>query len=1094
MFADVSGFTKMSERLDPEDVRAIMNACFRGLAEAIVAVDGHVDKYVGDCVMALFGAPIAHDNDPARACHAALGMQRFLRRFAADNAARTSVPLKMRVGLNCGVVVAGTVGDTNQGKGYTVMGDAVNTASRLEHAAPVGGILVSAEVARRARGQFDFGPPRHIKVKGKAEPLEVRELVGEAGRTGRAAREWDAIFVGRHDELRILGEAICGGSKRWIAVAGEAGIGKSRLIEEVIERCGGQRPVYVMANHATRSEPLGLVRLVIDAILRMLLGNENRGDVDREDFVGMLSVLGEETVTYAQALWSLWAPRARGVQPSDIDPKTRRQMIVRGLFAMLDGLARLDPDTVLVLDALDRADRASAGIFESYGTSDRRSGLRIVVGQRTATPPARALELGPLSPAEAFELLNAMAPDAGLDLETCEQIVRRAAGVPLHVEELVGGLVHERALVRDMESGVWTAHQHAPSVGLPDSIRGAMAARRDRLPRPLRHLVSQCAVLGEEFDERALAELRRTLGMSGSESALMRGLAVRGILAPVHGRALRWRFRQPLFCETAYEMLLRTLRRDMHSAAADALLQFAQDSDDAAPARLAIHYERAERWPEAVEAHYRAGMEAVDLFVNRSALVWFGRVARAAAHIDSLDDVTREITVQALGISARVNMRIGDHAAAERLALEMRAAAGRKVDEAESIRLLAFTYNRMGRVAEAEVLFREAVALAETVPDDATETLTRGYCSLAYLLTFDGRPDEAVDQMARCRAVAGDREPIIQVHMDSLEGTIARNAGHLDNAMVFFARALSGGEKVGCLEEQADAARNMGNVMRDQGDYTAAEGHFAHAYELWERIGDTGNMAGLAVNLANLAMSRGEFGVARKQYEYSLAACEQTGEVRGLCLAHVNLALLSLEEDLADTAVVSARAALQTLGVDGHELLRARVRVVLGEALLAAGQLTEAGDEFEGVDDDNDTAAHPHAAAGAWRGLAGVALKNGQAEAACGLFRKSLAAYERLDWSQEAARTRWQLAIALRRMGDGRTALAELAHAKKMFTSLGAALDVKRVEEIRRRWEAAPDLSGSHWLPAAKKIAEAEVDPDADNEADVGRETGLQAS
>ena len=172
LFADVSGFTKMSERLDPEDVHAIMNECFTGLGEAIRDEEGYIDKYIGDAVMALFGAPLAHEDDPARACRAALAMQAFLTGFAEQCEGRTGVPLRMRIGIHCGLVLAGGVGSDLR-MDYSVMGDSVNVASRLESSAVPGSVLISGEVARRTRGRFQLGTARLLSVKGKEQPVEA---------------------------------------------------------------------------------------------------------------------------------------------------------------------------------------------------------------------------------------------------------------------------------------------------------------------------------------------------------------------------------------------------------------------------------------------------------------------------------------------------------------------------------------------------------------------------------------------------------------------------------------------------------------------------------------------------------------------------------------------------------------------------------------------------------------------------------------------------------------------------------------------------------------------------------------------------------
>ncbi len=200
LFADLQGFTALGEKLDPEPLLSLMNECFAGLGRAIQAEGGHIDKYIGDNVMALFGAPVAHEDDPARACRAALAMQAFMAAFAERAREQTGGELRLRIGIHSGLVVAGVVGSDVR-KDYSVMGDAVNQASRLETAAPPGGVLISRAVARSARGRFRLGPARRLAVKGKARPFEAYELLGEAPDCVPPRRgELSAPMVGRRAE------------------------------------------------------------------------------------------------------------------------------------------------------------------------------------------------------------------------------------------------------------------------------------------------------------------------------------------------------------------------------------------------------------------------------------------------------------------------------------------------------------------------------------------------------------------------------------------------------------------------------------------------------------------------------------------------------------------------------------------------------------------------------------------------------------------------------------------------------------------------------------------------------------------------------
>ena len=197
LFADVTGFTALAEHLDPEALHALMNACFDGLGRIVQAHGGHIDKYIGDSIMALFGAPTAHEDDPLRAGEAALAMQAFLTAFRVPGSKDTAAPFRMRIGINSGLVLAGSIG-TEGKRDYSVMGDAVNTASRLESQARPGSILVSDAYKRRVERQFAFAGPHTVALKGKDRPVTAWELLGEAA---------EAADAHGHDAAAVLHRA-----------------------------------------------------------------------------------------------------------------------------------------------------------------------------------------------------------------------------------------------------------------------------------------------------------------------------------------------------------------------------------------------------------------------------------------------------------------------------------------------------------------------------------------------------------------------------------------------------------------------------------------------------------------------------------------------------------------------------------------------------------------------------------------------------------------------------------------------------------------------------------------------------------------------
>lgn len=1062
LFADVSGFTAMSERLDPEDVHTVMNEVFAGLGAAIQEQDGYIDKYIGDNVMALFGAPVAHEDDPARACRAALAMQQFLAGFAAECERRAGVPLRMRIGINCGLVLAGGVGSDVR-MDYSVMGDTVNLAARLESAARPGGVLVSAEVVRRTRRRFEFGPAQHLKVKGKEEPVEAYELLAEVAEVDLRGRDGLSVaFVGREAELAALlarWRAAREG-ERWIEIRGEIGMGKTRLVEEAARRLAGPRLLRVVATPDTSRRTFGLARRLVLAVGDQLAGRTVPIE-SRAELAEALAPLGEALAPFLDALWHLAAPTRAAVPPPDPDPQTLRRTLERGVVTLLGCLAAHVPDWTLLLDSYELADEASAALLESLGDAPEGPPLPVIVTAREDVRPPRrpagVIRLGRLDDAAAGELLDRLVRGIRFPPELRRDLLERAGGVPLFLEEMVRSLVDQK-LLTPAEDGSWCwAPQAEPaSVSLPASIRAAMVARLDRLDRPPRELLCQCSVQGVEFDLDVADGVRRAPARQGPPvRTLVPELELRGLVTSVGDeRWTRWAFRQPPMQEASYETLLLRERRALHADTAEVLCERAGGPAGVAPELLAHHYERAERWGPAAGANLRAGDRAADLFVNEPAIRRYRRAIDAVDRLPAPSEAEVRLAALAHGGAARVHLRIGAYGSAEEHARKMRARAMRPGDQAEADRLFSGACVHTGRTQEAERLLTGAVAAARG-DAEAGDVLVRALYDLAELCHRADRTGEAFAWLAECRAAAPAGDSLAAVRADMLEGRIAHTEGRFADAAALYARAYEAAERVGSLSDRARAANNLGNAARDLGDYAAAQAHFEQALAIWERTGDTECIAGAHNNLGNLAMSRGDFTAARAHHEQSLRACREIGNVHGAALAQANLAILAMEQEDGPAAVASAEAALGTLGGSGNVLLRGLVQVVLGEARLAAGDVAGAEGAFDEVQRGYDEARHPLAVAGAWRGLGRVALARGAFGEALGRLERAMEAFERLKRAQEAARTALYRAEALWRSGETGRARAELGRARERFGAMRADRDAERADRLLRELVAA---------------------------------------
>ncbi|MEQ1715154.1 MAG: adenylate/guanylate cyclase domain-containing protein [Hyphomicrobium sp.] len=1060
LFADVTGFTQLSERLDPEALHALMNDCFVGLGRIVQAHGGHIDKYIGDSIMALFGAPTAHDDDPLRAGEAALDMQRFLTAFAASHTDAGGCPFQMRIGINSGLVLAGSIG-TEGKRDYSVMGDAVNTAARLEGQARPGSILVSADFKRRVDRHFAFGPEQAFALKGKEKPVAAFELLGDAqeNRTSSATAR-PRPFAGRARERAVIEsalKAVAGGASRWLDVRGPLGIGKSHLVEAALSGRSSRTALWIVARPATRMRPFALARRLLFAVYQR--GSGDTGPpLTREAFAAALIPNMRGLEPYLNALWYLAAPDALNLKTPDPDPLTFRRTLEGGLKRLLANVAAAEPRLVIVLDAYDLADTETQNFFESAWLSSSRALPSVVTTSRQEGAPLRqstgSLTLDRMPPADAEHLVALIAGAKPLGPNMVRNILARADGVPLFIIELV------RKVQED--AGASAVDEALATPALPSSLLGVMISRLDRLEPERREALAQCAVQGVDFS-RPVA-LNVWLKRGGTPEALgghLADLEHRHIVQSQDRDGQRYAFTQALMQNACYDSMLKRDRRALHRDVAAALVAETGGAQGVSPELLATHYELSEQWLEAAGQNARAGSRAAELYSNADALARFARALKALREHDSGTENERKIAYAVYRGAAQVHLRIGSYLDLESDAQEMMRLAHSVEERAEAGRLMAQGRLHRGDLESAEHFLSEArvslavktpaadthsaQGLAPATPRDGTGVACHILYDLADLSFRRGNNKAARDLISECRAIVISDCPEL-LRLDILEGRVAHTEGRFHDAVTLYERAHGAAAGAGSLSEEALTSNYMGNAARDVGHYEDAERYFARALEIWTRVGLTESMAGAHNNLANLAISRGDARRAEHHYSLALEAFEHISNAAGTALALTNLSILAIEEGRADKAIRNAAQAKALLLSSGNRMLLALAGVVHGEALLAAGRPHDAHGEFAWIRENYDESNHPLAIAGALRGQGRAELARMDAEAALGPLVASLALYERLARQQEAGRTELYLSEAYRLSGDRAKASRCLSSARTRFKTIGAVTDLARAE------------------------------------------------
>ena len=613
LFADVVRSMELAERVDPEEWHRLLDRLFRILAGGVHRYEGTINQYTGDGIMALFGAPIAHEDHAQRACAAALDLARELDTLAQDVRRESGLEFSVRMGLNSGEVVVGRIGDDLR-MDYTAQGHVVGLAARVQQLAPPGGITVTEQTARLAAGLFDFLDRGEQRVKGVSTPVRVFELRGTGqirSRLESSRARGFSRFVGRQRELARLEEALRAarsGRPTVVLVTAEPGAGKSRLCHEFVERAHGVALHYARALSHGRMLPFH----VIAAVARSLCGvGEGASPSAVQEAVrrGLGNVPPDPV---ALDFWlDLLGVSDHVPAPSGLDPEARRARLFRLLLDLIQARARRELTVIWVDDLhwLDPASEAALEMLIAHLQAPDATGSRILL-LATTRPEyrpvwfsrAEGLSLTPLPPQDARTLLQDWFGSDDVLAPLRARIEARARGNPLFVEEMVRSLV-ERGVLRG-DRGAYGLAAPIEEITLPETVQAVLASRIDRLADRDKDVLQAAAVVGRDVP---LELLRAVVDLPAPVlDASLEHLATAGLLGPGESPG-EHAFRHPLAQEVAYRTQLLDRRRGTHAAIARALLTIHGPAAGTHAALLAHHFDEAGERLEAARWHEHAG-------------------------------------------------------------------------------------------------------------------------------------------------------------------------------------------------------------------------------------------------------------------------------------------------------------------------------------------------------------------------------------------------------------------------------------------------------------------------------------------------------
>jgi class 3 adenylate cyclase len=969
LFADVMGSMDMAEQHDPEEWRRIMQGFFSILADEVRRVEGTVDKFTGDGIMAVFGAPVAHEDHARRACYAALRMLDDVAEYAAELRRKHGLNFSVRIGINSGEVIAGAIGEEDGG--YTAIGHTVGLAQRMEALAEPGKAYLTEAAADLAHGYLELEDLGEFEIKGASRPVRVFELAGVGSARSRLdlSRERGfSRFVGRSEEMGVLEAALDrakAGEGASVLIVAEPGIGKSRLCHEFAERCraGGIEVFEAQAQSHGREIPFMPVLQMLRAYFGITDDDPER--IVREKIAGRALLLDPDFDEELPFLFEfLGVPDPNRPLPQ-LSAEARQRALREVVCRLVRAPNRREP-TVVVMEDLHWIDAGSEVLLGELLSVIEGTQTLVIANFRpeyettwTGPPDQHEIPLLPLGPKDTRELIGHLAGDDPSLEGLAEQIHERTAGNPFFIEEIVRALAESGHL--EGGRGAYRLVRPFEEAGVPATVQTVLAARIDRLGPEAKRVLQAASVAGKEVAERALVIVAE-LADRGEGEAALRELIEAGFLFELElypERVLA--FHHPLTREVAYQSQLAEQRAATHAATARALVELNPERGDELAALIASHLESAGEALEAARWSARAAHWAGHNRPRDAIRLW-ATVMRLVA------DLPEDEETLALAVASRLQQldyawRIGmDPEEAKRLEGEAEEIAQR-VGDLRSLTLLRMLGSaRPGISHEASAWLaatEEVTRLARESGDHHLQVAICAASSYVYLCTadferFDRVADETLeladgDRSAGAGIVIGS--PIAWAMM--AKGLVRRERVETEEAERWLADGLRVAEEVGDTETASWIRGSVALMRAANGDAEAGAAMARRNCELTERLGDVfsrslalGNYAATLLHAEEPATALDAIEEAESIYREAMGTGGEIEAWRGAVRAQALTALGRTNEaaEVAEWAVKTARehGMLWPLPLALHALARARASAGLSgvpEALDEAAEV-----------------------------------------------------------------------------------------------------------------------------------------------------------
>jgi len=940
--ADVSGYTAISEKLDLESVHSIMEGCFKILMAEIHRYEGTINQFLGDGLMAIFGAPVTHEDHAHRTCHAALNINKALETYSEKLLTEYGINFKMRIGLNTGQVVVGGIGDDLR-MDYMALGDTTNIAFLLQQRAEAGQILISDKTHGHIQGHFSCERVDNAKLKNRTRPLTYFELQGELEKRSRMEieAEKDALtqFVNREKEMSMMNDLYSRVKRKKgqvLCFVGDAGRGKSRLIYEFQNRLNQDDVTYLESQCVAYGKNIPYA-----PVTELLKKNFKVSDKDSPEKIGevlkkRLQTLDERLLRSMPVLLRLLSVDKGAGIIEEGDPNRTKEMIFEALRILILSGSQVKP-IVIVVENLQWIDKTSESFISYLVESIANFPVFLILTHRLgydypfrSKSYLRLVSLSRLSDKESKSMIQSLLPKHRLPVNFVRQLLSKAGGNPLYIEEIIKNFIEKQIITKKPEG--YSLLKDVKDIAIPETIQEIVLSRVDRLEDYSKKTIQAASVIGREFSLKLLTrkdELKRQLGDCIQELKKLELVSEKSISPEIE-----YIFKNIVTKDVIYNSLLLKHRKELHKKIARAIETIYKDKSEDYLEMLAFHYMHSDEFAKAVEYLVKAGDKASVVYGNIEAISYYKTaMSLMAAHPGKWDVFLKKAHQ---GLAALYDL-VGDYNQSIEHYSALVKVARPQEEESEYLRKIGMVCEKKGDLDEALSFYKQAMDKID-ISESKIEA-ARISMNIGWLYSRKADFDRATDYNNRALKIFQENkcdDETAQVFNNL--AVIQEFCGHWEEAESYNRKSIRLVKQAGDQRKLASFYISAGLLNLKRGALDEAEAYFNKSYILAEAIGNTLGMANASLNLGRVFTFRDNFNEARDYFNESISMFENIEARSKLCQNYIAMAEMYIKMGNLEEARLYCDAGMEIALEARYAFDEARILCLMGEIKMIDGE------------------------------------------------------------------------------------------------------------------------------------------------------------